>query len=216
MNETTTTDPTALRARAWLVGIAVICGLWLIQNGVTHRIVPPQPATAEAFAAAPGPRPGAHRARPLLPAEPVRIRIPGIGVDAPMMRLGLGADGSLDVPPARDRNVAGWFAEGTPPGAKGTAIVAGHVDGAEGPSVFYSLGSLRKGNPVEIDRADGRTAVFAVDAVEVYRNDDFPDQRVYGPSSHASLRLITCGGGYSRKTGYLGNVVVYAHLTEVR
>jgi hypothetical protein len=31
------------------------------------------------------------------------------------------------------------------------------------------------------------------------------------------LRLITCGGGYDgKKAGYLGNVVLYAHLTGSR
>ncbi|NUS88393.1 MAG: class F sortase, partial [Streptomyces sp.] len=27
------------------------------------------------------------------------------------------------------------------------------------------------------------------------------------------LRVITCGGGYSKSTGYQGNVVAFAHLT---
>ncbi|MEU8704853.1 class F sortase [Streptomyces sp. NPDC048565] len=206
-------DRTALRARAWLVGVAALCGTWLVHNGAAPRTVAPQPSTAEAFAAGPEVRPGARAAEPLRASGPVRIRIPGIGVDAPMTGLALGADGSLDAPPAADRNLAGWFEGGTPPGAKGTAVVAGHVDNAEGPSVFYALGSLKKGAEVEIDRRDGRTAVFSVDAVEVYENDAFPDKRVYGPTPHASLRLITCGGGFTRETGYQGNVVAYAHLT---
>lgn len=67
-----------------------------------------------------------------------------------------------------------------------------------------------------MDRRDGRTAVFTLDAIEVYENEDFPDQRVYGASDYAALRLITCGGGYSDATGYRGNVVAYAHLTSVR
>ena len=209
-------DRTALKARAWLAGIAALCGLWLVHNGAAVRTVAPQPATAEAFAAGTGPRPGTGVAEPLRPSEPVRIRIPRIGVDAPMTGLGLGADGSLEAPPARDRNLAGWFEDGTRPGAEGTAIVAGHVDNDEGPSVFYALGSLKKGARVEIDRGDGRTAVFSVDAVEVYDKDDFPDDRVYDATRHASLRLITCGGGFTRETGYQGNVVAYAHLTEVR
>ncbi|HWU08575.1 MAG TPA: class F sortase [Streptomyces sp.] len=209
-------DGTTLKARAWLVGIAALCGLWLVHNGAAVRTVAPQPTTAEAFAAGSEPRPGTRVAAPLRPSEPVRIRIPAIGVDAPMTGLGLGADGSLDVPPAGKRNLAGWYEDGTPPGAKGTAIVAGHVDNAEGPSVFYALGSLKKGTAVEIGRRDGRTAVFSVDAVEVYDKDEFPDKRVYGATPHASLRLITCGGGFTRETGYQGNVVAYAHLTEVR
>ncbi|MFG2590589.1 class F sortase [Streptomyces sp. NPDC048438] len=209
-------DRTALRARAWLAGVAALCGIWLVHNGAVIRTVAPQPSSAEAFAAGPEVRPRTRVADPLRPSEPVRIRIPGIGVDAPMTGLGLTADGSLDAPPAGNRNLAGWFEGGTPPGAKGTAIVAGHVDNAEGPSVFYGLGSLKKGAGVEIDRGDGSTAVFSVDAVEVYEKDEFPDKRVYGATPHASLRLITCGGGFSRETGYQGNVVAYAHLAEVR
>ena len=44
----------------------------------------------------------------------------------------------------------------------------------------------------------------------------FPDAKVYGAATRPELRVITCGGGYSRTTGYQGNVVVYAHLTGSR
>lgn len=67
-----------------------------------------------------------------------------------------------------------------------------------------------------MDREDATTAVFTVDAVEVYSAKDFPDEKVYGASSRPELRVITCGGGYSRTTGYQGNVVVFAHLTGAR
>jgi hypothetical protein len=39
---------------------------------------------------------------------------------------------------------------------------------------------------------------------------------VYGARSRPELRLITCGGTYDRRTGYSGNLVVFAHLTQVR
>ena len=54
-----------------------------------------------------------------------------------------------------------------------------------------------------------------MDAIAVYAKDDFPSQKVYGPTNRPELRLITCGGGYTKSTGYLGNsfMVVYAHLT---
>ncbi len=204
------------KAKGWLLVVAALAGLWLIRNGADTRLTPPAPASADAFAAGPGLLPGSPVADPLRPSAPVRIRIPSIRVDAPMMRLGLGPDGNLDVPPAGNTDIVGWYKDGTPPGAKGTAIVAGHVDNAQGPSVFYDLGSMKKGSTVEVLRQDGRTAVFSLDAIEVYDSDDFPDRRVYGASEHASLRLITCGGGFSDATGYEGNVVAYAHLTGVR
>ncbi|MFD9792155.1 class F sortase [Streptomyces sp. NPDC059070] len=219
----------ARRRNGWLICIAVCVGVWLVRQG-TETAEPPQPSRAEAFAGAVAPggaapsrapaavppaaetragRPGA----PLAPSEPVRVRIPAIRVDAPVMRLGLGRDGSLDVPPPGRSDTAGWYQDGTAPGADGTAVLAGHVDDARGPAVFYALGALKKGVRIEVARADRRTAVFTVDAVEVYPNDAFPDRRVYGPAGRPELRVITCGGGFSEKSGYRGNVVVFAHLT---
>ncbi|MFE7105375.1 class F sortase [Streptomyces sp. NPDC057575] len=204
------------KAQGWLLVIAALAGVWLIHHGAGAQLVPPRPTAAQAFTGGPEPQPGSPVAEPLKPSAPVRIRIPSIRVDAPVMRLGLGADGSLDVPPAGNRNIVGWYRDGTPPGSKGSAIVAGHVDNAQGRSVFYDLGALQKGSTVEVVRQDGRTAVFSLDAIEVYENEDFPDKRVYGAAPFASLRLITCGGGFSKETGYEGNVVAYAHLTAVR
>ncbi|MGW7284479.1 class F sortase [Streptomyces sp. NPDC054847] len=207
-------DSTGLRAKGWVVAAAVCAGLWLVHNGMSD-ITPPVPSAAQAFAAGPNQHTDAA-ADPLPPSEPVRLRIPQIDVDAPVMGLGLARDGSLDVPPATDRNLAGWYEDGTSPGAKGTAIVAGHVDNAQGPAVFYSLGALKKGHRIEVLRADGRTAVFTIDAIEVYKADAFPDKKVYAPADRAELRVITCGGGFSEKTGYRGNVVAYGHLIGVR
>ena len=58
--------------------------------------------------------------------------------------------------------------------------------------------------------------MFTVDAVEVYDARNFPDEKVYGAAPRPELRVITCGGGYSRATGYQGNVVAFAHLSGSR
>ncbi|MGW9493158.1 class F sortase [Streptomyces prasinus] len=204
---------------------ALCCGLWLLGDG-TAANAPPQPSAAQAHSAPAGDGAGhrsghvsgrpSEQASPLPPSPPDRIRIPAIGVDAPLTGLGLTGTGSLDVPPPERTNLAGWYEAGTAPGETGTAVVAGHVDNAEGPAVFYSLGALRKGGTVEVDRRDGTAAVFTVHAVEVYDARDFPDEKVYGAAKRPELRIITCGGDYSRTTGYRGNVVVYAHLTGSR
>ncbi|MFF8604795.1 class F sortase [Streptomyces sp. NPDC015346] len=202
------------RGKGWGIAAAACVGLWLVQNG-SENVTPPVPSAAQAFAAGPNAHTEAA-ADPLPPSAPVRLRIPAIDVDTPMMRLGLGRNDALDVPPPGNRNIAGWYKDGTTPGAKGTAIVAGHVDNAQGPAVFYALGALKKGHRIEVDRQDGRTAVFTVDAVEVYDNERFPDEKVYGEADRAELRVITCGGGFSEKTGYRGNVVAFGHLIGVR
>lgn len=199
-------------AIATVTVVALCSGAWLLHGGAGSH-APPQPSAAQAHAdlseegaAAPA----------LPPSPPDRIRIPSIRVNAPLMGLALTSSGSLDVPPAGEKNLAGWYEAGTTPGETGTAIVAGHVDNADGPAVFYDLGAVKKGSTIEVDRRDGSVALFTVDAVDVYEAKDFPDEKVYGAAKRPELRVITCGGGYSRSTGYQGNVVVFAHLTNSR
>lgn len=214
-----------------LTTVLVALGITLISAGVQPPTPPPQPGAAQAFGAqgdtaggvgeVTGPAAPADPAAPavtaLPPSAPTRIRIPAIHVDAPVTALDLQQDGHLAAPPDDDRNLAGWYRAGTAPGAIGTAVLAGHVDTQQGRAVFYDLGALKKGTAIEVDRADGRAAFFTIDAIEVYRSDDFPDAKVYGRASRPELRLITCGGGFDKKRQqYLGNVVVYAHLTGAR
>ncbi|MHA5049358.1 class F sortase [Streptomyces sp. SD15] len=197
-------------AIASVTAAALCSGAWLLHSGAGSH-PPPQPSAAQA--ASPGAADNQSAAPALPHSPPVRIRIPSIGVNAPLMGLGLTPQGSLDVPPAERKNLAGWYEAGTAPGETGTAIVAGHVDNADGPAVFYDLGALKKGGVVQVERRDGSTAVFTVDAVEAYDARNFPDEKVYGAAHRPELRVITCGGDYAKSTGYRGNVVVFAHLT---
>jgi hypothetical protein len=73
--------------------------------------------------------------RRLPPSPPARLEIPAIGVSTTLVRLGLLADGTMEVP--RDDGVAGWFTGGPMPGQLGPAVIAGHVDSRTGPAVFY-------------------------------------------------------------------------------
>ncbi|MFD7970337.1 class F sortase [Streptomyces clavifer] len=180
------------------------------------RPAPALPAAPAAATPAPGRSVPPTAVQPLPRSEPVRLRIPAIGVDAPLMRLALDAAGALQPPPDNNPVLAGWYAGGTAPGSVGTAITAGHVDTRLGPGVFQELGFVREGATVEIIRADLTTAVFTVYAVEVYDKGSFPDEKVYGASARPELRVITCGGDYSKKTGYRSNVVVFAALTGER
>lgn len=172
--------------------VALCSGAWLLGGGAGTN-APPQPSAAQAARTGQGGEPLVAPALP--PSPPDRIRIPSIRVNAPLMGLALTRAGSLDVPPAAKKNLAGWYEAGTTPGEQGTAIVAGHVDNADGPAVFYDLGALKKGSRIEVDRRDGSAALFSVDAVEVYDAEHFPDEKVYGAADRPELRVITCGGG---------------------
>ncbi|MFH8392668.1 class F sortase [Streptomyces sp. NPDC018036] len=165
------------------------------------------------------PSPAARRAAapaPLSRSRAASLRIPSLGVDAPVIGLRLDPGHRLTAPPVDDPKPVGWYTEGPTPGERGTALVVGHRDTRTGPAVFAPLERIRTGARVEARRVDGRTAVYTVYAVRTYAKAHFPDQEVYGDRGRPELRLITCGGAYDRGTGYAANVIAFAHLTEIR
>jgi hypothetical protein len=146
-------------------------------------------------------------------SPPVSITIPVIGVRAPIIRLGLTRSGALQVPDTT--TVAGWYTGSPPPGAVGSAIIAGHVDSYAGPGIFFRLNMLHRGDRVYVRLRNHALAVFKVGSVHEYRKSVFPTLRVYGPTPIPQLRLITCGGTFDPQTKhYLSNVVVYATLVS--
>jgi len=146
---------------------------------------------------------------------PARIRIPAIGVSAPVMKVGKNADGTVQVPPLGDHNLAGWYDYGPAPGQPGAAVILGHVDSATGSSVFFDLRYLRPGDRIYVALADGNVAAFAVDGLQKAAKTAFPTAAVYGSTSYPELRLITCGGPFDTETGhYLDNIIVYAHMID--
>ncbi|OEJ23935.1 class F sortase [Streptomyces agglomeratus] len=198
-----------------VLALVMLTGLALMRNGADVSLGPPQPASAAApdnHAEATGTRTKRTSVRPLPYAPASRIRLPDIRVSAPIVDVGLDAEGWIEAPSPQDPNLAGWYQNGISPGQRGTSVIVGHVDNAVGPAVFYNLGSMKKGQLIEVKRYDGRAAVFEVYGVEVFSKEEFPGVRVYGDTGRPELRVITCGGGYSKGSGYAGNVVVFASL----
>ncbi|MFF4274705.1 class F sortase [Streptomyces sp. NPDC001536] len=141
---------------------------------------------------------------------PVRLRIPEIGVDTPVMRLGLAPDGTVQVPPVTAHDRAGWYEHSPTPGQTGPSVLLGHVTvGSYGDGVFRRLGELRRGDRVEARLENGGTAAFAVTEVRTVDKADFPAGAVYGNVDRPELRLITCGGPRTG-AGYRDNVIVFA------
>jgi sortase (surface protein transpeptidase) len=214
------------RARDVLLGVAVglaVASAGLFATGAAAQFTAPVAvdttvAGPDAGSSPPGP-PGPVAAPPprgprVDASPPSRVTIPDLGVSAPLVRLGLARDGSLQVP--ADATRAGWFTGGPAPGSLGPAVLAGHVDWQGRAGAFARLGELKPGNLVNVTRADGTVAVFAVTRVERHPKDRFPTRAVYGPVTNAALRLVTCGGAFDRRTGqYRDNVVVYADLVHV-
>lgn len=207
-----------------------LAGIGTIAAGVWGNPPPPQPPAALIHAhPAPSATPSSVAptasapAAPVTPAPtgpileasvPTQLVIPAIGVNTPLIRLGLNPDGTVQVPPMILHSPAGWYDNSPTPGQLGPSVILGHVDTYSQRSVFYRLGDMRPGDQVSVTRADHTVAVFTVTAVGSYPKADFPQLQVYGNTNSAQLRLITCGGSYDAATGhYLNNIVVYATLT---
>jgi sortase (surface protein transpeptidase) len=201
---------------AWAV---LLLGLWMWGCDVTDvRQGISAPTTGDVAAAGrPSPTGLPPAARPLGQAVPLRVDIPDLGVQAPVVARGLDAQGAVDAPPLDQPGVVAWYAAGVKPGAAGAAVFVGHVDTRTKPAVFYRLSGLRPGAVVRVARDDGRVVQFAVEDVKVLARDHFDARQVYGERQpgRAELRLITCGGTYDQASGtYAANVVVSAYLTS--
>ncbi|WP_405801312.1 class F sortase [Streptomyces sp. NBC_01506] len=170
-------------------------------GGTPTPIPPPPPATK------------AGEAKALGRSAPVSLSIPAIGVDTPVMRLGLAPDGTMQVPPIAADDRAGWYQHSPTPGQTGPSVIVGHVTvGTYGDGVFRRLARLRRGDRITARLENGTAAVFAVSAVRKVAKADFPADDVYGDVDRPELRLITCGGAQT-SDGYLDNVIVFATLT---
>jgi hypothetical protein len=186
-----------------------------VRNGTAPTTAAPAATASPNQIAAPQP-PKRKPARVMLASPPVSLSIPAINVKSSgMLHVGQTAQGTLQVPPpGPDYNKVGWYRNSPMPGTLGPAVLVGHIDSAkEGPSVFFRLAALRRGDLIRITREDKTVAVFKVDEIKRFKKVDFPTQLVYGNTDHAALRIITCGGPFDRDSGsYIDNTVVLASL----
>lgn len=203
--------PTALAAAVLCaVGLTVAAGALTSHGPLPDRAASLIPASVKTSV----PRlTSIPRVRPLKRSVPVRLRIPAIGVNAPVTEVGLNPDGTVQVPPLAEHNLTGWYKYGPTPGQRGASVILGHVDSVAGRSVFFKLKNLRRGNRIYVRLSDGKTAVFVVDGLQRTAKTTFPTDAVYGKLKYPGLRLVTCGGPFDAATGhYEDNIIVYAHL----
>lgn len=214
---------TLLALTAGVVGLILVIVALQAQRSAPEpprsvgRIDPPTTAAQGTGSPSASPTPQTV-ATPLGASQPVSIRIPAIGVSSKVFPIGLADDGTLAVPqPGPRLNQAAWFKNSPTPGQPGPAIIEGHVDSEQGPSVFFRLGDIRPGNRILVERADGAHLVFRVDAVRDFMKKSFPTQLVYGAKdlSVPALRLITCSNFDPSIHHHVGNEVVFAHLAKV-
>jgi hypothetical protein len=201
-------------ARTLLIALAVVVVAGLLAGGAMvfrdgdDDKAPAGTTGAGSASAAPLVIEPAPATEPVQLPPPTQVRIPTIGVDSTLESLAVDAAGALQGP--ADFARAGWYAAGVAPGDIGPAVIAGHVDSAAGPAVFYRLRDLKAGDTVEVLRGE-KWIPFRVVASERYPKNQFPTDQVYRPTPVPELRLITCGGSFDHsRRSYEDNIVVYA------
>ncbi len=132
-------------------------------------------------------------------APPVRIRIPRIGLDAPVVPVGqhpvtLGGQlySQWDVPPAR---AAGWHQTSAPLGVPGNTVLNGHHNVAG--EVFRYLSALKPGDLLTLEGAARRYHYMVVQTMTLAEEGQPPEVRAANarwilPTLDERVTLITC------------------------
>ncbi len=141
---------------------------------------------------------------------PVRLIIPTINVDTYVEYVGIKSNGEMDVP-SSVTNV-GWFSSGTVPGAVGSAVIDGHIDGKSGePGVFFDLDKLKVGDRLFIEDNKGELITFVVRENRIY-SPGYAEE-IFTLDDAAHLNLITCYGSWDKANkSYSKRLVVFTDL----
>ena len=168
---------------------------------------PEQPTTsAEASAGSPVGAVAEAVPAPPEPGAPMRVRIPSLGVDAPV--LPVKAPNRTLVPPSYAQQL-GWWVDGAQPGAaEGSALVAGHTVNAGG-GALNDLETIEPGAKVVV-RTDRSRIEYVVRRVAVYDKGKIATdaERLFSQDVPGRLVLLTCEDWDGSR--YLSNVVVIA------
>ncbi len=196
------------------------------------RTATPTAAPTEAPTGAPTERPAPTPEPTPYDGELVMMRIPSLGVEAPIEAIGkIPGVNKLDVP--RPRNV-GWYHIYDKPGFGTSSLFSAHKDWAadniRGP--FYALTELKAGDLVIVVMDDGREYVYEVFFQQRYVTGDLPmhdliwpheaeNEELLRPAEEEWVTLITCGGDFipTEPDGsgyYVHRDVVIARLVETR
>jgi sortase (surface protein transpeptidase) len=164
---------------------------------------------------------------------PLELRIPALGMRAPVLGVGITSKNVMDAPTGSASDPVWqkvfWYRGSGTPGEASTATIAGHVDDVLGrAAIFAHLKDLRPGDSIVVrDTRTGSESEFLVTQTAVYTLAQTLDpavlSQIYGPGPVAGkgaqpsadgrshLTLITCIGQWvTHSSTYDHRLVVYA------
>lgn len=139
---------------------------------------------------------------------PTRLLLDTIGVDAPVIEVGV-ADRVLGVPDD-PRQLGRWSDGARPNDRAGSIVLTGHVDYQGLPGALRPLADLQPGDEAVLTGDGGQQSRYVTDRVDVFSKTALPYQEIFQYDVAERLVLITCGGRFDLATGhYDSNVVAY-------
>jgi sortase (surface protein transpeptidase) len=131
------------------------------------------------------------------PSAPVaRLIIEKIGVDAPVVTMGVDENGIPQVPDNPYDVV--WYNFSSKPGGGSNAVFAGHVDwtvnGQPVLGVFYYIRNLEVDDTIEVKLEDGTDYKYAVIGNLAIPDEDPAAMEMMAATPTDMVTLITCGG----------------------
>jgi|GEM_PF-3003681 len=197
---------------------AEVSTAWTFPSDILPRVMPTPRVTPVVMPSPTAqPTPPASAALALLRSkpEPLRLTIPALSLNAPVVAIGLDQrTGELAL--QSDVTVVQWYRLGPAPGQPGTALLAGHLDSATGQrGVFAGLSAARPGMAVWVDLTGGQRLVFRVTRIHTISALQLFASGVYTTAGPPRLLLVTCAGYWDiRKQRYTENLIVEAELVS--
>lgn len=144
--------------------------------------------------------------------DPKLIRIPSVGVEGYIQKVGIDQKQQITVP--ANVHLAGWFVNSVRPGEKGLSIIDGHRNGIYTNGIFRELEKLKPGDSYEIEFGDSSVKKFKVMTVKTLTTAETASELFsQSPQVSNQLNLITCGGEYnSQARAYEQRVLVTSVL----
>jgi LPXTG-site transpeptidase (sortase) family protein len=121
-----------------------------------------------------------------------RVRIPRIGVDAPIVAIQANENRVLN--PPQDPSVVGWWSDGAAPGeTRGSAVLVGHTVRNNGGGVFDDMGEVSRGDAIEVDGSDS-TLSYRVKSINVLSKEEVARnaEEIFAQTGAGRLVIITC------------------------